>query len=81
MILERLAVYSVLALVLGLLGLTWTTELFWCVMALVWVAEHLARLEGYDDAIEISQSILEKAHEMLREAKQLEAKGADNEQR
>jgi hypothetical protein len=42
-------------------------------MGLFWAADVLGRHEGFDDAIELSQSVLHKANDMLKEAKALRA--------
>lgn len=43
---ERLALWAVLGTVLSVLGQTITEWGFWCVIALFWTAEYLARQEG-----------------------------------
>jgi len=69
--LQRLALYTALGLTLSALGADFTHWAFWCVVALFWAGEHMARSEGYDDAIELSQAVLHKANDMLQEAKQI----------
>ncbi len=43
--LQRLALYATLGLVLDAVGQGVTTAGFWCIVALFWAAEHLARIE------------------------------------
>jgi hypothetical protein len=45
MLLARLAVYSILGWLLDRLGHGWQTTEFWCVVALYWAAEQIARVE------------------------------------
>jgi hypothetical protein len=81
MILERLAIYTVVGLVLNTLGLHTTDDMFWCMMALLWIAEHVARREGYDEATELAQTVWSTAKDMLDQAKQIQSlkdNGNDN---
>jgi hypothetical protein len=71
MILERLAVYCALSLVLVAQGTHWTDPLYWCVLALVWVAEHLARAEGYTEATDLAHAVWQASKTALREAERL----------
>ena len=71
MILERLALYCTLGLVLNAQGTHWQDPLYWCVLALVWVAEHLARAEGYSDATDLAHSVWQASKTALREAERL----------
>jgi hypothetical protein len=73
MMLERLAIYTAVGLVLTTLGLHTTDELFWCMVALLWIAEFLARREGYEDATETAQAIWSASKAALEEAQQLNA--------
>lgn len=69
--LQRIALYATLGFLLDSMGLTTSDDKFWMALALFWAADMLGRREGFDDGIEISQAILNKANDMLTEAKQL----------
>lgn len=79
--LERIALYSALALTLYVLGVQTGSTNWWCIIALFIANEWVAKREGYDDAIELSQAVLHRANDMLKEAKALRAmKGYTDEQ-
>jgi hypothetical protein len=44
--LQRLALYVTLGLVLSALGQSWDTWGFWCVLGLFWASEHVTRREA-----------------------------------
>jgi hypothetical protein len=71
--LQRIALYLTLGLLCDALGHDVRSTAFWCFMGLFWAADVLGRHEGFDDAIELSQSVLHKANDMLKEAKALRA--------
>ena len=68
---QRIALYATLGLTLNALGQGLDDVGFWMILALFWAGEHVARTDGYDNAIELSQAVLHKANEMLQEAKQI----------
>jgi hypothetical protein len=68
----RLAVYASAGLVMSVLGLHTTDEMFWAMMALVWAAGHLGQHEGYDSAVAECQAVLDQAEATLARAQQLE---------
>ena len=68
---QRIALYATLGILLDAMGVDVITASFWCVVALFWAGEHMARSEGFDDAMELSQAVLHKANDMLQEAKQI----------
>ncbi len=74
--LQRLALYAALGLVLDALGQTVTSTGFWLVLALFWAQDLLARREGFEQAEALSQAILKRANQMLEQAQQLEANKA-----
>ena len=68
---QRIVLYATLGVLLDAMGVDVITAAFWCVVALFWAVEHIARAEGFDDAMELSQAVLHKANDMLQEAKQI----------
>lgn len=74
--LQRLALYAALGLVLDALGQTVDSMGFWLVLALFWALDLLARREGFEQAEALSQAILKRANQMLEQAQQLEANKA-----
>ena len=80
MILERLALYGTLGLVLDAQGTHWTDPLYWCVLALVWTAEHMAHAEGYSNATDLAQAVWQASKAALEEAQRLNDKNMDNTQ-
>jgi hypothetical protein len=45
---QRIALYTVLGLVLNAVGVLFNTWGFWSILALFWAAETLTRREGYE---------------------------------
>lgn len=45
MMLQRIALYSTLGWLLSVLGLTFNSWEFWCVLGLFWAAETVTRIE------------------------------------
>jgi hypothetical protein len=79
--LQRIALYLTLGILCDALGIRAGSTEFWCFMGLFWAVDMLGRHEGYDDAIELSQAVLHRANDMLKEAKALRAmKGYTDEQ-
>ena len=46
--LQRLALYATLGLVLDALGHSVISTGFWCIVALFWASEHVTRMEVWD---------------------------------
>ena len=47
-VLQRIAVYSALGLVLSGLDVHWDNPVLWCVVALFWVSNYLERKEAHE---------------------------------
>ena len=47
-LMQRLAIYATLGLLLSTLGYYWDSWQFWCVLGLFICSDHLARREGYE---------------------------------
>ena len=47
-LMQRLAIYATLGLLLSTLGYYWDSWQFWCVLGLFMCSDHLARREGYE---------------------------------
>jgi thiamine transporter ThiT len=45
---ERIAVYAALALVLSAVNAHWDTWQFWCILALMWASDVLAGRQGFE---------------------------------
>lgn len=68
---QRLALYATLGLLLTALGYTASTEVFWAMLALMWSAEHLARTEGYDTAMAEADRLVKYAEQLVERADQI----------
>jgi hypothetical protein len=68
---QRLALYATLGLLLSALGYTGYSEVFWCMLGLMWCAEHLARAEGYDLAVAEAERLVQYAEQLVQRAEQL----------
>ena len=68
---QRLALYATLGLLLTALGYTVSTEVFWSMLALMWCAEHLARTEGYDSAMAEADRLVKYAEQLVERAEQI----------
>jgi hypothetical protein len=72
---QRIALYTVLGLVLNAVGAEFNTWGFWSILALFWAAETLTRREGYEAGMVFIASLpMDKLEEIKRAIKQLEAK-------
>ena len=73
--LQRIALYTVLGLVLNAVGADWNTWGFWCILALFWASEVLTRREGYEAGMVFIATLpMDKLEEIKRAIKELEAK-------
>jgi hypothetical protein len=68
---QRLALYATLGLLLSALGYTGYSEVFWSMLGLMWCAEHLARADGYDSAMAEADRVLQAAQQLVDRAEQL----------
>ena len=68
---QRLALYATLGLLLTALGYTASTEVFWAMLGLMWCAEHLARTEGYDTAMAEANRLVQYAEQLVQRAEQI----------
>ena len=73
--LQRIALYTVLGLVLNAVGAEFNTWAVWCILALFWASETLSRREGYEAGMVFIATLpMDKLEEIKRAIKQLEAK-------
>lgn len=49
--LQRIALYTALGLLLSALQVSFEHWAFWCTLALFWASEHLSRREGYETGL------------------------------
>jgi hypothetical protein len=68
---QRLALYATLGLLLNALGYAGDSAVFWSMLGLMWCAEHLARADGYDSAMAEADRALQYAQQLLDRAEQL----------
>ena len=68
---QRLALYATLGLLLSALGYTGYSEVFWSMLGLMWCAEHLARTEGYDSAMAEADRLVKYAEQLVERADQI----------
>jgi hypothetical protein len=68
---ERIALYATLGLVIDSLEVTAWSWQFWCLIALFWAAEWLARDEGHRDAAWEYADALQDAAEGIKRANML----------
>jgi len=72
---QRIALYTVLGLVLNAVGAGFNTWGFWCILALFWAAETMTRREGYEAGMVFIASLpQEHLDKIKQEIKKLEAK-------
>lgn len=73
--LQRIALYTVLGLVLNAVGAEFNTWGFWCILALFWASETLTRREGFEAGMVFIATLpMDKLEEIKRAIKDLEAK-------
>ena len=77
---QRLALYATLGLLLTALGYTGSSEVFWSMLGLMWCAEHLARTEGYDSAMAEANRLVQYAEQLVQRAEQLTKQQEQQEQ-
>jgi hypothetical protein len=72
---QRIALYTVLGLVLNAVGADYTHWGFWCILALFWAAETITRREGYEQGMVFIATLpQEHLDKIKQEIKKLEAK-------
>jgi hypothetical protein len=75
MILQRIALYTTLGLVLSAVGAEFNTWGFWCILALFWASEAITRREGYEQGMVFIATLpQEHLDKIKQEIKKLEAK-------
>ena len=75
MILQRIALYTTLGLVLNAVGAEFNTWGFWCILALFWASETITRREGYEQGMVFVATLpMDKLEEIKRAIAKLEAK-------
>ena len=76
--LQRIALYTVLGLVLNAVGADWNTWGFWSILALFWAAETMTRREGYEAGMVFIATLpMDKLEEIKRAIKQIEDNAKD----
>ena len=72
---QRIALYTVLGLVLNAVGAGFNTWGFWSILALFWAAETMTRREGYEAGMVFIATLpQEHLDKIKQEIKKLEAK-------
>lgn len=75
MILQRIALYTTLGLVLNAVGAEFNTWAFWSILALFWASETLTRREGYEAGMVFVATLpMEHLEKIKQEIAKLEAK-------
>jgi hypothetical protein len=78
MILQRIALYTTLGLVLNAVGAEFNTWGFWSVLALFWASETLTRREGYEAGMVFVATLpMDKLEEIKRAIAKIEADAKD----
>jgi hypothetical protein len=65
--LQRIALYTTLGLVLSVLEIAWDTWAFWSIVALYWASEALTRREGYEAGMVFIATLPEEHLERIRQ--------------
>jgi hypothetical protein len=63
---QRIALYTTLGLVLNAVGVLFDTWGFWCILALYWCSEAITRREGFDLGVAAGISAYSNANEQQR---------------
>jgi hypothetical protein len=72
---QRIALYTVLGLVLNTVGAEFNTWAFWSILALFWASETITRREGYEQGMVFIATLpQEHLDKIKQEIKKLEAK-------
>ena len=75
---QRIALYTVLGLVLNAVAVDFDTWGFWCILALFWASETLTRREGYEAGMVFIATLpMYKLVEIKRAIKQIEDNAKD----
>ena len=75
---QRIALYTVLGLVLNAVGADFNTWGFWSILALFWAAETMTRREGYEAGMVFIATLpMDKLEEIKRAIKQIEDNAKD----
>ena len=78
MILQRIALYATLGLVLNAVGAEFDTWAFWSILALFWASEALTRQEGFEQGVAAGISAYSHATESQRADLDKIVKNTDN---
>jgi len=65
--LQRIALYTTLGLVLSVLEIAWDTWAFWSIVALFWASETLTRREGYEAGMVFIATLPQEHMERIRQ--------------
>jgi hypothetical protein len=68
--LERLAVYATLGVLLDVQGMNWTAWEFWCFLALFCVVDYLGRKDGFEQGLDAANDVLELSNSILEQARE-----------
>jgi hypothetical protein len=72
---QRIALYTTLGLVLNAVGAEFNTWAFWSILALFWASETITRREGYEQGMVFVATLpMEHLEKIKQEIKKLEAK-------
>ena len=72
---QRIALYTTLGLVLNAVGAEFNTWAFWSILALFWASETITRREGYEQGMVFIATLpQEHLDKIKQEIKKLEAK-------
>jgi len=70
---QRIALYATLGLTLDLMQQSMFSPGFWCMIAIVWAAEQLARMDARVQTIEDMQSLRQHIEQRIEQLLKLEA--------
>ena len=75
---QRIALYTTLGLVLNAVGADFNTWGFWSILALFWASEALTRTEGFEQGVAAGISAYSNANEQQRSDLDKIVKNTDN---
>ena len=64
----RVVLYATLGVLASVLGYSWDTWQFACLLGLFWASDVLGHMEGREQQAELDQVLLDNARAILREA-------------
>jgi hypothetical protein len=82
MMIQRIALYATMGMLLNALGHTWDSWGFWCVLAMFWGSELITRMEQHQQSyvegiLMYIQLPVDKQQELVTAIKQVESKYND----